>query len=90
MKEIELKNIIKIQRFKAEIFDEEDQDFPNRRITAPKERAIDKILDRYTIEEKTQILKDIEKGSFDINDYTYQPICDLLRSHGFVIINKEG
>ncbi len=47
-KEIELKDIVKMQNLYIEIFYEEDEDCPDRRIITQKEKAVQKILDKIT------------------------------------------
>lgn len=45
---IELKDIVKLQHLHIDIFTEEDEDYPNKRIISNKERAVQRILDKIT------------------------------------------
>ncbi len=59
MKEISIYEINKIKKLQEEIFEEEDDDYVNKRITAPKYRAIDKILNKYSETEKQELIDNI-------------------------------
>lgn len=90
MKEIHLKDIAKIQRLYIEIFEEEDNVYPNYRIIRNKERAVDRILDKITTdkEEQKNIYDCIIQGSWYNTDGSYKPICNRLRDLGYQI--KKG
>ena len=80
-KEIELKDI----------FYEEDEDCPDRRIIVKKEKAVQRILDKITNNkgEQLAIWGTIQRESWNIEDKTFKPICDKLRELGYVIIQRE-
>lgn len=86
---IELKDIVKLQHLHIDIFTEEDEDYPNKRIISNKERAVQRILDKITDKRFNQIeiWKVIQFKSWDTTDNTYRPICNRLRELGYEIIN---
>ena len=88
---IELKDIVKLQRLYIDIFTEEDEDYPNRRIINNKERAVQKILDKITDKKYNQIeiWKVIQMKSWDTTDNTFKPICNRLRELEYEIINNN-
>lgn len=88
---IELKDIKKLQHFYIDIFSEEDEDYPDRRIIRNKERAVQKILDKITDRKFNQIeiWKVIQLKSWDATDNTFKPICNRLRELGYEIVNNE-
>ena len=86
---IELKDIVKLQHLHIDIFTEEDEDYPNKKIISNKERAVQRILDKITDKRFNQIeiWKVIQIKSWDTTDDTYRPICNRLRELGYEIIN---
>lgn len=86
---IELKDIIKLQHLYIDIFTEEDEDCPDRRIINNKEKAVQRILDRIIDKRFNQIeiWKVIQLESWNTTDNTYKPICNRLRELGYEIIN---
>ena len=88
---IELKDIKKLQHLYIDIFSEEDEDYPDRRVINNKERAVRRILDRITNKKFNQIeiWKVIQIKSWDTADNTFKPICDRLRNLGYEIINNN-
>ena len=88
---IKLKDIQKLQHLYIDIFSEEDEDYPNRRIISNKERAVQRILDKITNQKFNQIeiWKVIQIKSWDATDNTYMPICNRLRELGYEIINNN-
>ena len=88
---IKLKDIQKLQHLYIDIFSEEDEDYPNRRIISNKERAAQRILDRITNQKFNQIeiWKVIQIKSWDDTDSTFKPICNRLRELGYEIINNN-
>lgn len=86
---IELKDIVKLQHLHIDIFTEEDEDYPNKRIISNKERAVQRILDKITDKRFNQIeiWKVIQVKSWDTTDDIYRPICNRLRELGYEIIN---
>ena len=88
---LELKDIVKLQRLYIDIFTEEDEDYPNRRIINNKERAAQKILDKITDKKYNQIeiWKVIQIKSWDTTDNTFKPICNRLRELEYEIINNN-
>lgn len=87
---IELKDIMKLQHLYIDIFSEEDENYPDKRIINNKERAVQRILDKITDKKFNQIeiWKVIQIKSWDTTDNTFKPICDRLRNLGYEIINK--
>lgn len=90
-KKIQLRQVKKIFDLLFQIFEENDCDFPDRRVIKNKEKAINNILDKITKDKKERelILDNIEKEMFNTKDYTYKPICDNLRCLGYTIIQGE-
>ena len=90
-KEIELKDIVKMQNLYIEIFYEEDEDCPDRRIIVRKEKAVQRILDKIINNkgEQLAIWGTIQRESWNIKDKTFKPICDKLRELGYAIIQRE-
>lgn len=88
---IELKDIKKLQHLYIDIFSEEDEDYPDRRVINNKERAVQRILDKMTDKKFNQIeiWKVIQIKSWDTTDNTYRPICNRLRELGYEIINNN-
>ena len=88
---IELKDIKKLQHLYIDIFSEEDEDYPDRRVINNKERAVQRILDRITNKKFNQIeiWKVIQIKSWDTTDNTFKPICDRLRNLGYEITNNS-
>lgn len=86
---IELKDIKKIQHLYIDIFTEEDEDYPDKRIISNKERAVQRILDKITDKKFNQIeiWKVIQIESWNTTDNTFKPICNRLRELGYEIIN---
>lgn len=87
MKTIRMQQIKRIFELDLEIFNEEDSDRPDRRVIAPKERAIDRILCKITSDkvEQAKIYNAIAREKFRRDDRTYKPICDNLRWLGYKI-----
>lgn len=88
---IKLKDIAKLQHLYIEIFTEEDEDYPDRRVISNKERAVQRILDKITDKRFNQIeiWKVIQLKSWDDTDNTFKPICNRLRELGYEIINNN-
>ena len=86
---IELKDIVKLQHLYIDIFAEEDEDYPDKRVISNKERAVQRILDKITDKRFNQIeiWKVIQVKSWDTTDNTYRQICNRLRELGYEIIN---
>jgi hypothetical protein len=86
---IELKDIVKLQHLYIDIFAEEDEDYPDKRVISNKERAVQRILDKITDKRFNQIeiWKVIQLKSWDTTDNTYRQICNRLRELGYEIIN---
>lgn len=87
---IKLKDIVKLQHLYIDIFTEEDEDYPDRRIISNKERAVQRILDKITDRRFNQIeiWKVIQLESWNATDNTFEPICDRLRELEYEIIKK--
>lgn len=90
-KEIDLKDIVKMQKLYIDIFSEEDGDYPDRRIIVNKEKAVQKILDKITNNkgEQLAIWGIIQRESWNAEDKTFKPICNKLRELGYVILQKD-
>lgn len=88
---LKLKDIVKLQHLYIDIFSEEDEDYPDRRIISNKERAVQRILDRITDKKFNQIeiWKVIQIKSWDATDNTFKPICERLKNLGYEIINNN-
>lgn len=88
---IKLKDIKRINKLLIEIFEEEDNYYPDHRKIRSKEQAINNILNKITTDDEKQreILSIIDKHTFNIKDFTYKPICDDLRTIGYKITYKE-
>lgn len=88
---IELKDIVKLQHLYIDIFTEEDEDYPDKRVISNKERAVQIILDKITDKRFNQIeiWKVIQLKSWNNTDNTFKPICDRLRNLGYEIINNN-
>ncbi len=82
MKRISFYEINKIKRLQVEIFEIEDDDCPDGRRTAPKYRAIEKILSKYGPEERKELRENIK---WELDE------CYLtLESLGWTITTKSG
>lgn len=82
MKQISIYELNKIKRLQEEIFEEEDDDYVDRRITSPKYRAIDRILNKYSETEKQELLDHIKWH----NDHC----VIVLKTYGWTIVDKDG
>ena len=80
-KEEVLKNVIEIQKFAMEIFEERDSNYVNYRVVNNKERAIFRRLSKITPDEDLQlkILDIIETSMWNVKDLTFRPIMKRLR-----------
>lgn len=90
-KTITVNQIAKAQNLYMKMFEIEYEDWVDRRALANVNRAYTKRI-KDMIEDTTttfeQVHQAIEKGSWVMNDLTFKPICDMMRSLGFDI--KEG
>lgn len=84
---IKLEYIVKIQRATMRIFEALDEDYPDNRIVANNQRAIQHYLNKITsnIDYQKEIVETIEKNNFNIEDRTYKCICDQLRDLGYTV-----
>lgn len=80
-KEEVLKNVIEIQKFAMEIYEEESDDYVDYRVVKNKERAIFRRLSKITPDEELQlkILNVIETSMWDSKDLTYRTTMKRLR-----------
>lgn len=87
--EIELIDIIKLQHWYMDIFYQEDDDYPNRKIIGQKNRHIQRILNKISEDRKVQqeIYHTIIHKTWHNEDRTFKPICDELRKLGYKVIN---
>lgn len=88
MKPIKLYHIMKIQKATINLFEAQDEDYPDGRVVQANERAIQYWLDKITKnkEEQRKILDIIERQNWNTKDCTYKPICDELRNLGYEIL----
>jgi len=84
-------DIAKIQKWYMDIFYEEDSDYPDYRIIGQKNRHIQRLLNKITgdIEEQNKIYDIIVHQSWNMEDRTFKPICDDLRTMGYTIIQGD-
>ncbi len=87
---IDFKDIVKLQRLYVEIFEEEDNYYPDKRIIVNKERAVQRILNKITNNtfKQREIWKVVQLKSWDNTDKSYKPICNRLRELEYEIINN--
>lgn len=87
---LDFKKIAKIQNLYMQIFEEEDNYYPDYRIIRPKERAIERYLNQLTTnkEKQNEIYNIITQQTWNNTDYTFRPICNALREKGYKIINN--
>lgn len=88
---IELKDIVKLQHLYIDIFTEEDEDYPDKRVISNKERAVQRILDKITDKRFNQIeiWKVIQLKSWNNTDNTFKLICNRLRELRYKIVNNN-
>ena len=86
---IKLEYIVKIQRATMRVFEAQDQDFPDNRIVANNERAIQYWLNKITpvIEYQKEIHEVIERNNFNAEDLTYK--CKTLYNIGNKNLTKK-
>ena len=89
-KTIVLKDIIRLQHLYIDIFTEEDNDYPDKRIIVNKEKAVERILSKVTLnkEEQNRIYNIIIHESWNQKDKTFKPICDEIRKLGYKVISN--
>ena len=85
-KRIDFQILKKIVDALDQIFDEEDEDYPNRRRIAGLERGIDNNMKR--LNASKQMESDIYATHRRI-DPTYEAQCDRLRALGYIIYNNK-
>ena len=87
---IKMSQVSKILGKLIEVFEEEDQDYPNNSIVRSKERAINNVLNKITNDKVSQskIVETIRHGMFG-DDRTYVSICNGLRELGYKIVEGE-
>ncbi|WP_339980450.1 hypothetical protein [Fusobacterium necrophorum] len=88
MKEIYMSQIKKIAILAVEIFEEEDNNYPDRRVIKNKERAIKNVLNKITEDEEEQrkIYNAIDNEILNYEDCTYKPMCNNLRNLGYTVV----
>ena len=89
---IDLCDLAKINHLQMEIFEEEDTDYPDYEAVKDKEIELDYILSNITNDktEQLEISDACTKHLFNTSDITFKPICDDLRSKGYIIISKNN
>ena len=88
MKSIQARDVKIINYLLVEIAELEQEEYIDRRSISPKEKKIDRILQKITAdkEEPRVVLEAINKETFNTNDYTFKPIVDNLRKLGYEIV----
>lgn len=88
MNEIYISQIKKIAILCLEVFEEQDNVYPDMRIVRNKERAIQNTLKTISKDEEEQrkIYDAIEKEIFNYEDCTYKPMCNNLRALGYTVV----
>lgn len=88
MKEIYMSQIRKIAILCLEVFEEQDNVYPDMRAVRNKERAIQNTLRKITEdkEEQRKIYNAIYDEIFNYEDCTYKPMCNNLRALGYTVI----
>lgn len=88
MKQIDFQLVSEIQKLSIELFEAQDEDYPDGRVVKAKEKAIWNRLAKITSDKKEQgkILDAINHGNWRTDALTYKPICDELRNFGYEII----
>ena len=87
MKQIEARDVKIINWLLVEIAELEFEEYVDRRRISPKEKKIDRILQKITVdkEEQKAIYKAINSETFNMSDTTFKPIVDNLRKLGYEI-----
>ncbi|MCF0163361.1 MAG: hypothetical protein HUJ88_12400 [Fusobacterium necrophorum] len=88
MKEISMSQIKKIAVLALEVFEEQDNVYPDMRTVRNKERAIQNTLKIISKDkgEQRKIYDAIEKEIFNYEDCTYKPMCNNLRKLGYTVL----
>jgi hypothetical protein len=89
-KEIKLIDIVKLQHYYIERWEEEDGDYVNYRRVGQFNRREQEILDKITDnrDEQRAITNIIAKGSWNSRDMTFKTICNEIRALGYEVINN--
>lgn len=85
-KTIDFQILAKIIRDLDRIFDEEMNDYPDRRVISNNERAIERWFEKMGAD--VQMKQDIY-ATYVRFDPTYEAQCDKLRAKGYTIINNN-
>lgn len=85
-----LRDIVKLQYYYIEIFEEEDSDFVNYKRVGALYRQVYKILNSITDveQDKTKIYDIIGHGSWNSKDHSFKPICDDIRKLGYKVVER--
>ena len=88
MKEISMSQIKKIAVLALEVFEEQDNVYPDMRTVRNKERAIQNTLKIISKDkgEQRKIYDAIEKEIFNYEDCTYKPMGNNLRKLGYTVL----
>ncbi|KDE68926.1 hypothetical protein FUSO7_12410 [Fusobacterium necrophorum BFTR-2] len=88
MKEIYMSQIRKIAILCLEVFEEQDNVYPDMRTVRNKERAIKNVLNKITEDEEEQrkIYNAIDNEILNYEDCTYKPMCNNLRALGYTVV----
>ncbi|MDK4483575.1 hypothetical protein MVQ26_07345 [Fusobacterium necrophorum] len=91
MKEIYMSQIKSIAILCLEVFEEQDNVYPDMRIVRNKERAIQNTLRKITEdrEEQRKIYVAIDKEIFNYEDCTYKPMCNNLKKLGYTVVERR-
>ncbi len=88
MKQIEARDVKIINWLLVEIAELEFEEYVDRRCISPKEKKIDRILQKITAdkEEQKAIYNAIDSETFNMSDTTFKPIVDNLKKIGYEIV----
>lgn len=80
-----------------DIFSEEDGDYPDRRVIANKEGAIDRLLrrmvgdDKELLDKASDIVCHLRPYTNDgVDDGSWKPLCDDFRKLGFIVVDGDS
>lgn len=88
MKQIEARDVKIINWLLVEIAELEFEEYVDRRCISPKEKKIDRILQKITAdkEEQKAIYRAINSETFNMSDTTFKPIVENLKALGYEIV----
>ena len=88
MKQIQARDVKIINYLLVEIAELEQEEYIDRRSISPKEKKIDRILQKITAdkEEQKAIYNAIDSETFNMSDTTFKPIVENLKALGYEIV----